>query len=102
MFQRGIVNIYAGGRTKFSKALLKGFHTYNGISSEEKYIHFSIGPALGFEYFVSNHLSFGGEMGLAYSYSNAKLDRRIPDMDNEESTSHLINFNSGVFFRIFF
>lgn len=100
MFQREKLNFYAGGRIMFDKSKIGGYYNYNGESIPLKYYSIKVGPAFGFEYFLSNNFSLGGEIGTRYSYSKSRLED--PDMDDEESTSNKFNFDSGLFLRVFF
>lgn len=99
MFQRGKVNIYAGGRIIYNKANIQGTYSMNGESSTEKYNSLKVGPSFGFEYFLAKNFCIGGEMGLRYSYSKTLLE--ITDYE-EESSSSSINFDSGLYIRLFF
>jgi len=100
MFQREKINLYAGGRFMFSKAEMGGFYYYNGDQLDVKTTIIRVGPAFGFEYFLCKNFSVGGEAGFRYVFSKMKV--AIPVYDDVESTTHMINFDSGLFVRVYF
>jgi len=68
----------------------------SGDKITEKVNLFSIGPALGCEYFFGTHFSFGGELGLKYTSYNYK-DREPED----KGQSHLTT-DTGLILRFYF
>lgn len=44
--------------------------SYNGFSDSDSIFQFLAGPAIGGEYFISNHLSIGGEIQLICYFEN--------------------------------
>ena len=100
MFQKEKVNFYVGIRFLVDALTMDGFYSYNGESSKEKYRALKTGPALGFEYFLINHFSIGGEFGLRYVSSKTSYD--IPDTELEDSKAEMFNFDSGLFVRAYF
>jgi hypothetical protein len=103
MFQKGKVNFYVGLRNRLDIGKMEGMSTYNGEPIIEKYTAIRTGPALGFEYFLINNFSIGGEIGLPFTYSKTKKEYpEIAERDNEESTNQMFNFDSGLFVRVYF
>ncbi len=107
MFQREKLNIYIGGRFMFDRARIEGSYIINNESATEKYTAIKIGPAFGFEYFLSKNFSIGGEIGLRYSISKSVVEYPEslidpPYIENEETKSEMFNFDSGLFVRIYF
>lgn len=103
MFQRGKVNFYAGLRNRLDIGKMEGMSTYNGEPVIDKYTAIKVGPALGFEYFLIDNFSIGGEIGLPLTFSKTKTEYpEIAEIENEESTNQMFNFDSGLFVRVFF
>jgi hypothetical protein len=103
MFQKGKVNFYAGLRNRLDIGKMEGMSTYNGEPVIDKYTAIKVGPALGFEYFLIDNFSIGGEFGLPVTFSKTKTE--YPDIaqrENEESTNQMFNFDSGLFVRAYF
>jgi len=100
MFQREKVNFYGGGRFMFSKANMGGYYYYGGDQLDVRMTIIRVGPAFGFEYFLCSNFSIGGEAGFRYGFSKMKV--AIPNADDEESTTHMLNFDSGLFVRVYF
>jgi len=65
---------------------------------------FSIGPAIGGEYFPSKHFSLGAEIQLNTVLVGDETDDTPPDPDaSEPERSELYSYTTGVFFaRLFF
>jgi hypothetical protein len=91
MFQRGKVNFYTGLRFMFDQGKVKNYSSTDGESSTDKFTDIKVGPALGFEYFLVNNFSVGGEIGLQYTSS------KMADLKNQ-----MFNFDSGLFMRVYF
>ena len=100
MFQRGKVNIYAGGRLLLDKAKVNDDYYYNGDYLPLKYTRFKVGPSFGFEYFLAKNFCIGGEIGVRYAFAKSLIE--IPNADDEEDSATTINFDSGLFIRLFF
>jgi len=69
MDQINNINIYGG--LKFGLTMIRDQYedwTSNRIETD-KYNFFSVGPALGCEYFFASHFSFGGQISLKYTNS---------------------------------
>lgn len=109
MFQRERLNFYAGAKFRIKSATMEGHYIINGESAIEKGFSFGLGPVLGFEYFFGNHFSFGGELGLDYDavkskteYSEDPYNPGYPYYEDEETTSTIVHFNSGLYIRAYF
>jgi hypothetical protein len=103
MFQKGRVNFYAGLRNMLDIGKSEGMSTYNGEPVIEKYTAMKSGPALGFEFFLINNFSIGGEFGIPFTYAVTK--REFPEIagrDDEKNTDYMVNFESGLFVRAYF
>jgi len=100
MFQREKVNIYAGGRVILDKAKINNNYYYNGEYAPVKFTKIRVGPVFGFEYFLARNFCIGGEMGVRYSFAKTLVE--IPNTDDVEESSSAINFDSGLYIRLFF
>ncbi len=92
MNQRERTNIYWGVRFNYGR--FKESSNAEWFESET-YSSLSFGPALGVEYYFSNHFSIGGEISILFS--TLKEDEDDDFLDNQ-----IINTNTGLVLRFYF
>lgn len=98
MFQKGKTNFYYGLKLEYAY-ITSEFTDWNiGDNLTEKINRFSIGPAMGAEFFLGDHFSIGGEFGI--SYMNLKIEDNLYG-DRVKKASH-ITTDSGVLIRFYF
>lgn len=109
MYQKGNLNIYAGGRIELGFVSSEYVYTSGSSSSGSKRTtdikRTMFGPALGGEYFFADNFSFGGELSIYYmvwkrtvtpSNSNSNYEN-----DNNDENSGFSS-NTGLFARFYF
>ncbi len=100
MIQHNKLNIYGGVRIEYASikwniggsSLIYGAAGGNPTSFTTR---FTIGPALGCEYYLGENFAFGGELGLKY----ASLKSTISD---KELKSNYFTTDTGLFIRYYF
>jgi len=89
MIQKGNGYIYYGGRLGLVRM------SYSNENDDDSKIDFYIGPAIGGEYFFTDHLSLGGEAQLNYTFMGQF------EYDDDVSES-LISSKTLIFVRWYF
>lgn len=92
MHQIEQTNIYYGGRLNYGR--IKESSDLEWFDSEALSM-LSFGPALGVEYYFSNHFSIGGEISIIYK--TFKEDDDVDFFDEQ-----IINTNTGLILRFYF
>ncbi len=92
MYQIEKTNIYYGGRFNYGR--IKESSDAEWFESET-YSVFSVGPALGVEYYFSNHFSIGGEISI--KYKTFSEDDYVDFFDEQ-----VISTNTGLMLRFYF
>ena len=98
MYQRGKTNIYGGLRFEYANISNEYYEWNSGNKQTEKIDRFSIGPAIGAEFFFGQHFSIGGEIGLKYMYLNTKYSQ----YNDEDNKQDYITTDSGLLLRFYF
>ena len=92
----GKVQIYYGARFVYIHFSRRAEVSHNGkVVFDQSKTDFSIGPAIGGEYFFSDHLSLGGEAQLNYISIGQFVD-------DDEISESLISSKTLVFVRWYF
>ena len=105
MKQKGKTNIYGGLRIENASGKNENDdYTTSGasIKSEEKINRFIIGAVIGGEYFLGQHFSFGGEVGvknMTTKVINPQYAYTILEEDNQEN---VFTLDSGLSIRFYF
>jgi len=84
-FQKGRVNLYAGAVVESItvKTETNGPGLFGGSTQQEqKETAFGFGPALGGEYFLGRHFSFGGRVGFLFSKLSFEEDNASQEEDD--------------------
>lgn len=95
MTQFNKLNIYYGARFQYDIQSSKGIYATSGETTKVNF--FTLGPALGCEYFLANQITLGGELGVKYG--------TISSDDNDTSNSEEENSlwtDTGLFLRFYF
>jgi hypothetical protein len=99
MYQKGKTNIYGGLRFEYSK-FTNEFNNWETDATEtEETNGIGIGPAIGVEYFFSQHFSIGGEIGIKFMNYNTTNSQYTSEEDSKES---LLKTDSGLLLRFYF
>ena len=100
VINKGKVHIYYGARLRLISTSTSSAYSWNGHteSDDESKTDVSIGPAIGGEYFFTDHLSLGGEAQLNYT-SIGQFDDDDDDQDVSES---IISSKTLFFVRWYF
>ncbi len=97
MFQKGKTNFYGG--LKFEYANISTEYTdWNSDKQTDKIKRFTLGPAIGAEFFFGKHFSFGGEIGIKFMNLKSK-DSQNNDWDHKQN---YITTDSGLLLRFYF
>jgi len=98
MFQHKKLNMYLGLRIELG--WMKSTEEYMGSKVTDETNRFSVGPALGAEYFLGEKFSFGGEIGLkSVSSKSTKVPKPTGYQDEELSS---FATDTGLFIRLYF
>jgi hypothetical protein len=99
MFQKGKTNIYGGLKFEYAN-ISSEYNDWNtGAKQTEKINRLSVGPAIGAEFFLGEHFSFGGEIGIKYMNLKSKDSQYGDDSDMEQD---YITTDSGLLVRFYF
>ena len=102
MIQRSKLNIYLGLRLEY--AMLKWDDTYysgyTNTNVQYKTNRFTIGPALGCEYYLGENFSFGGELALKYATMKTTIDPKPTGYKDGEG--NYFTTDTGLFIRFYF
>lgn len=101
MFQKGKTNIYTGLRVEYA-AISHEYIDWSPNPNQkqtEKTKRISAGPAIGAEFFLGKHFSFGGEIAL--KYMNLKSEDSQYS-DSETVSQSYITTDSGLLVRFYF
>ena len=100
MLQKGNANFYGGVRLEY--ATLSTKENYDNEKETKTLKRYMAGPIIGVEYFINQHVSFGGEIGIKYINLNT-------DSYPLNSTTSLSGVNhdflisdTGLLLRIYF
>ncbi len=93
--QKGKVDIYYGVRLGLRSTSRSYQFTWDGVDSvDESKTDFYIGPAIGGEYFFTDHLTLGGEIQLNYIF--------IGQWSDGEDSESVIRTKPLIFVRWYF
>ena len=93
--QKGKVDIYYGVRLGFMSTSYSYSYTWDGVDSDDdSKTDFYIGPAIGGEYFFTDHLTLGGEIQLNYIF--------IGQWSDGEDSESVIRTKPLIFVRWYF
>ncbi|HEY3371572.1 MAG TPA: hypothetical protein VGK10_12020 [Prolixibacteraceae bacterium] len=97
MTQFNRLNVYFGARFEYDIQTSK--QNYAATEDNSKVNFFTIGPAIGCEYFLVNQITLGGEIGVKYG-TKSPDDKDSQLSDNEDETS--LWTDTGLFLRFYF
>ncbi|MBA7522587.1 hypothetical protein ES705_14707 [subsurface metagenome] len=93
--QKGKVDIYYGLRLGIMRISYSYSYTWDGVDSDDdSKTDFYIGPAIGGEYFFTDHLTLGGEIQLNYIF--------IGQWSDGEDSESVIRTKPLIFVRWYF
>lgn len=97
MTQFNRLNVYYGAR--FAYDIQTSKEMYANGNETTKVNFFTLGPAIGCEYFLANQVALGGEFGIKYgTISTDEEDSQFPDDEDENS----LWTDTGLFLRFYF
>ena len=107
MYQAGKTNLYFGLRLEYGT--INDEYTMtdtngNSFFRNEKTKRFMVGPAVGAEFFLGKHFSFGGEVALKnYTANTERTDTNNPTVDpDQENKSNFFSTETGLLVRFYF
>ncbi len=100
MIQRSKLNLYAGIRFEYARIKEEGSLAYDGSDFTARTNRYTIGPALGCEYFLGENFTFGGELGLRYS--TLKTIAEYYSIENKTQENNYFGTETGLFIRFYF
>ena len=99
MTKKGKVYIYYGARFGLIRISYSAEYSWNGHteSDDDSKTDFHVSPAIGGEYFFTDHLSLGGEAQLNYIFVG-----QVDDDDDDDVSESLIRSKTLIFVRWYF